>query len=204
MADTSYTTERLKCIFQPGRREFENRAKFLSKLFGTFSEQIVSIWASHSRCRYEDIGRPTLRTDSNQRGYTLDFTLRERTTGKFYVCEMKCEIQYQNFRYFILDDTSQLDHHKKPAFRAFLDTAHPRHQHSVFVGKKLIKTSGAILIWGAATQRGRKKVMEDKGFFDVLTVESICSDLRNWESGRYLELVAEKRSWANRLFDGIV
>ena len=37
------------------------RAKFLSRVFGVFSEELVRIWANDSRAPYANLGRPTLR-----------------------------------------------------------------------------------------------------------------------------------------------
>lgn len=48
--------------------------KFMSRLFGIFSEDIVRCWAKDPQCPYEDLGRPTLKRPDEKRGYTLDFT----------------------------------------------------------------------------------------------------------------------------------
>jgi hypothetical protein len=37
------------------------RDKFLSRLFGIFSEEIVRIWCRAPDAPYEDLGRPTIR-----------------------------------------------------------------------------------------------------------------------------------------------
>ncbi len=36
----------------------DQRAKFLSRLFGIFSEKIVDVWARDERAPYEGLGRP--------------------------------------------------------------------------------------------------------------------------------------------------
>lgn len=127
------------------------RAKFLSKIFGFFSEEIVSLWARDDRAPYENLGRPTIKTLGNNRGHTLDFTLRQRSSGNIYVAEMKCEIEYQNFKYFVLEKVEQLEHYKKPAFDAFLKSARYSSDQTVHAGGKGINTHGAILIWGSVT-----------------------------------------------------
>jgi len=99
------------------------RAKFLSKIFGIFSEEIVSLWAQDERARYDSLGRPTINTPGDNRRYALDFTLRERSSGNIYVAEMKCEIEYQNFKYFVLERVERLEHHKKPAFEGLFELA---------------------------------------------------------------------------------
>jgi hypothetical protein len=127
------------------------RGKFLSRLFGIFSEEIVSLWAKDARAPYESLGRPTIKVEGDQRGHTLDFTLRDRSTGKVYVAEMKCEIEYENYKYFVLERVDQLAHHGKPAFAALLKAAERSEPQTVFVGGKPIGIDGAILIWGCAT-----------------------------------------------------
>lgn len=76
-------------------------------MFGIFSEEIISIWYQHERCVYSHLGRPRVRTDAASQPYTLDFTLQNRKSGKIFISEMKCEIEYRNFKYFVLQDASQ-------------------------------------------------------------------------------------------------
>ena len=180
------------------------RAKFLSKVFGIFSEEIVSLWACDDRAPYENLGRPTIKTPSDNRGHTLDFTLRERSSGNIYVAEMKCEIEYQNFKYFVLEQVEQLEHHKKPAFDAFLKAARFSPDQTVYVGGKGINTHGAILIWGSVTSEGRKAVTASKGFHDVLSIADICRDLSSWNHDGYRTLIAQRQEWCNELFVGLL
>jgi hypothetical protein len=153
------------------------RAKFLSRIFGIFSEEIILLWASDERAPYESLGRPTIKTPGDNRGHTLDFTLRQRSSGKIYVAEMKCEIEYQNFKYFVLEQVEQLEHHKKPAFEALLKAARSSPVQTAYVGGKSINMHGAILIWTSVTPEGKEAVMASKGFHDVLSIEDICHDL---------------------------
>ena len=180
------------------------RAKFLSRIFGIFSEEIVSLWARDDRAPYENLGRPTIKTPNDNRGHTLDFTLRERSSGNIYVAEMKCEIEYQNFKYFVLERVEQLEHHKKPAFDALLKTARSSPDQIAYVGGKSINTHGAILIWGSVTSEGRKAVMASKGFHDVLSIADICHDLSSWNHEGYRTLIAQRREWCNELFMGLL
>ena len=175
------------------------RAKFLSRVFGIFSEQIVSLWASDERAPYQNLGRPTLKSD-HVRGHTLDFALKDRSTGCNYVAEMKCEIEYQKFRYFVLERAEQLDHHKKPAFDAFLNAAANPSNRKVFVRGRQVQCHGAVLIWGSVTPEGRSAVMASKGFHDVLSVANICRDLSAWRHAEYAELLMERQAWCNDLF----
>ncbi|KFX69894.1 hypothetical protein TMS3_0110300 [Pseudomonas taeanensis MS-3] len=180
------------------------RGKYLSRVFGIFSEEIVRQWASDPRSPYEDLGRPTLRKRGERSGSTLDFTLRHKNTGKSYVAELKCEIEYQNYKYLVLSDAKQLDHHNKAAFFALLDAAAKNPEQQAFVNKKELKIDGAILIWGAATPEGRRAVVDAKGFFDVLTMAEIIGDLRSWGCEPYRKLVEQKRSWTNEMFDALL
>lgn len=180
------------------------RAKFLSRIFGIFSEEIVSLWACDDRAPYENLGRPTIKTPGDNRGHTLDFTLRERSSGNIYVAEMKCEIEYQNFKYFVLETVEQLEHHKKPAFDAFLKAARYSPDQTVYVGGEGINTHGAILIWGSVTSEGRKAVTASKGFHDVISIADICSDLSSWNHKGYRTLIAQRQQWCNELFVGLL
>jgi hypothetical protein len=183
---------------------YRDRAKFLSRVFGIFSEQIVWLWAAHERAPYQNLGRPTIRIGERSRGFTLDFALRDRSSGNIYVSEMKCEIEYQNFRYFVLDHAAQLEHHKKPAFDAFLRAARPTSDQTVQVGGKDITNSGAILIWGAITPEGRDSTMRSKGFHEVLSVAEICQDLASWKCKGYSTLLEHRQKWCNELFNGLL
>lgn len=84
-------------IFDIQRADRSNntiRDKYLSRVFGIFNEEFVRIWSRSDVSPYEDLGRPTIYdNDNSDRGSTLDFTLKDKTTSKIYVAEMKCEIQ---------------------------------------------------------------------------------------------------------------
>lgn len=70
------------------------RDKFLSGLFGLFSEQVVRAWCAWPEAAYKDVGRPTLYRPGQTGGRTIDFALRRRTTGETYAAELKCEPEY--------------------------------------------------------------------------------------------------------------
>lgn len=200
----------LQSIFKPAKLEKSGkREKFLSRVFGIYSEEIVRLWADDHRSPYESLGRPTIKSSADSKKHTLDFTFQDRITGRVFVVEMKCEIEYQNFKYFVLESVEQLQHHNKPAFGIFLECAARSAEHSVYVkdvkGKsKLIATEGAILIWGAASPEGRRVVKESTGLHDILTIEDICRDLSKWKQQEYRELIAERQAWCAELFDGLV
>lgn len=180
------------------------RAKYLSRLFGIFSERIMSIWAEDERAPYENLGRPTVRGLQDVRGHTLDFTLRERATGKVYVSEMKCEIEYLNFRFFHLEDIRQLDHHTKPAFEAFRRSARTPAGMNVRVRGQGVLVDGAILIWGSVCPEAKGRIQAETGFHDILSLDCICADLARWQNPDFLGMIAQYRAWSDRLFDGLV
>lgn len=184
-------------IFKDGPHE---KGSFLSRVFGIFNEEIVRIWARDSRSPYNiHESRPTL-YDQDNKSYTLDFLFEQ--DGKFYVSEMKCEIQYNNYRYWRLESPKQLEHHKKNAFKLFLQiTKDPK---SVKVKAGLTVTpSGAILVWGAAYEYGIKSVSEEYGFSDILTVESCIRDLVRWSNTEYADLLEKYESWCGELFGAL-
>lgn len=180
------------------------RGKFLSRVFGIISEEIVRMWTSDPRCPYEDLGRPTLRKRGEKTGSTLDFTLRHRGSGRSYVTELKCEIEYQNYKYLVLSDVKQLDHHNKAAFFALLDAAAKNPEQQAFIRGEEVQIDGAILIWGAATPEGRRAVVAEKGFHEVLTMAEIIDDLRSWGYEPYRTLMEQRRSWTNEMFDALL
>jgi len=195
-------SERFQAIFKQDGTD-PARAKLLSRVFGIFSEEIVRIWARDERAPYACMGRPTIKSADGGKGYTLDFALRSRTTGHVYVTEMKCEIEYQNFRYFVLDGAEQLTHHNKPAFKEFLDSARCTPSQAITVNGEPVTTHGAILIWGATTPQGKRAVMESTGIHDVLSVADICHDLAVWGNAEYHGLLTTRSMWCAELFSGL-
>jgi hypothetical protein len=117
---------------------------------------------------------------------------------------MKCEIEFNNFRYLVLERPDQLEHHNKPAFAAIKEAAINPHNHQAYVNGHLQPLDGAILIWGAATQAGKNSVVKAYGFHDVLTIEEICCDLVQWNDQAYSDLIETRRQWCNELFDGLI
>ena len=71
-------------------RGTSDRAKFLARVFGIFSEKIVRVWSASPDAPYEDLGRPTVQFCDETTKSTLDFTFRHRNPRKIYVAEMKC------------------------------------------------------------------------------------------------------------------
>jgi hypothetical protein len=187
----------------------DQRGKFLSRIFGIFSEKIVTYWAKHEDAPFSaHLLRPTVREYGEQRGYTFDFTFEERTKDsepRRFVSEMKCEIEYERFKYYLLTSSSQLKHHQsKPAFNLFLKAAKSPNDLVITVPKVgQIECHGAILIWGSVTDQGREDVKASTGLHDVLSIEDMCKDLVRWEDKAYIEFLKERQEWCAQLFSGL-
>jgi hypothetical protein len=162
-----------------------DRDKFISRFLEIFSESIARIYFSSPYSNYKDLGRPTIKKkNSSDRGSTLDFTLENKKTQKIYICEMKCELQFENYKYLELNDIRQIKHHieHKEAFRRFLDLASNKGQYIVNVtkaNKKNINIDGIILLWGKVTEEVEKMKIIKKEYklFDVLSLEKMINEM---------------------------
>lgn len=179
----------------------KKRGKYLSRLFGIFSEEIVRIWAADENCHYEDLGRPSIQF--KDKSYTLDFTLRHKQSKKVYIVEQKCEIEYQNYKFFVLDNKEQLSHHTKNAFVAFLEVA-KKNIISASIKKQEIKIDGTILIWGTATPKGINDIKLEYRIDDVLTLEKIIEDLISWKNGIFYKFIRERMIWSIEMLSGLL
>lgn len=177
------------------------KGKFFSRVLGIFSEEIVRLWAADTRAPYRDLGRPRLFCPDTEKGYSLDFTLQHRETGKCFATEMKCEIEYQNYKFLTLREPSQLEHHKKTAFDLFRALAKSPESTSVNLAKEPIQVDGAILVWGDVSAEGRTAVKDHFGFHDVLSLSEILDDLWIWRPPEFEELVSDLGDWSFELFN---
>ena len=185
------------------QRDREGRDKFLSRLFGIFSEEVVRAWCTLPDAPYADEGRPTLRHSSGGKGYTLDFTLRDRASNQLYIAEMKCELEYEGYRYLQLTNPEQVRHHEKngEAFRKFLEVAQHPNSIPVTINQRPVEVSGSVLIWGAATRQGAEAVCKAYGFHDLLTVEEMLPALQANPPAKWSRRIADLRTWSKELFD---
>jgi hypothetical protein len=177
------------------------RDKYLSRLFGLFSESVVHIWCTQPDAAYEDLGRPTLRESGTKYGHTLDFTLSERSTGRIYIAEAKCELEYNNYQYLSLEEPVQIAHHTSTAFAKFLRVAADPTAYDVRLKGAPVAVDGAILVWGAVTPAGRAAAMSTCGFADVLSIESMVTDLKQWSPPEWADFIGRYRRWTTELFD---
>lgn len=194
MADTF-----VEFFHQPDR---QGRDKFLSRLFGIFNEEVVRAWCTLPDAPYRDIGRPYLRRSGEAQGHTLDFTLRDRASNKLFIAEMKCELEYEGYRYLQLNSPEQVRHHEKNggAFRKFMEVARHPNAIPVTVKQKPVEVSGSVLIWGAATQQGAAAVRAAYGFHDLLTVEEMLPALQANPPEEWSERIRQLRDWSRDLF----
>jgi hypothetical protein len=178
------------------------RDKFLSRVFGIFNEEIVRIWCSNKNSPFIDLGRPTVYDPGGNR-YTLDFLL-ENEKGEKFVGEMKCEIEYQKYRYFTLGSVKQLEHHRtKRAFQMWLDIASGPDLYTVRCSREDVKVAGSALIWGRVTAEGAESVRETYGISHVISAEAIIADLIAWRDESYLKLVDNHSNWTQQLYSGL-
>ncbi len=177
-----------------------HRGKFLSRVFGIFNEELVRLWAADERCRYRDIGRPTVFNASDGKGFTLDFLFEDRVTHKHFIVEMKCEIEFQGYRFMTLRDPKQLDHHKKPAFDLFRSLARDPQSCRVQVHREPIEVDGAILIWVDVKENGRSAIISTFGFHDVVGMNRIVEDLWIWRPEPFVSFIQSLSNWSDELF----
>ena len=188
----------LEAVF---RSDDAARDKFLSRLFGLFSEQVVRAWCACPEASYEDLGRPTLYVTGQTRGSTIDFTLRRREGGQTYAAELKCELEYDGYTYLRLTSVDQLRHHTLPAFVRFMMLAKEPGAVEVRLGGRPTPVDGAILVWGATTGEGRAEVSAACGFADILSVEDMLTDLARWQPDAWTSFIDRYRGWTTELFD---
>jgi len=155
------------------------RDRFISRFFGIFSEEIAGLYFEHEKLsKYQNLGRPTIKKGNDWR--TLDFTLKHKETNKIYICEMKCEMQYQNFSRLELESSKQIEFHKaKEAFKWFLEIASNKNAFKVEVNdggrKNEVEIDGIILLWGKTDEEKLKQIQEEFNIHDILSLEKMIN-----------------------------
>ncbi|MGB9866752.1 MAG: hypothetical protein ACPLPR_02445 [Bacillota bacterium] len=130
--------------------------------------------------------------------------MQHRKTGKLFVAEMKCELEFQNYKYLRLSGPWQLHHHSKTAFKKFLQIAVHPSLYRVKVGGREVQVHGAVLIWGAIDPRNRDAIIREYGFADILSVETMINDLRSWRPSHWVQRVEQLKQWSNELFEWLL
>jgi hypothetical protein len=178
------------------------RGAYLSRLFAFFSEEIARHWAACDQAPYRDLGRPVVWDEGGSRYHVLDFTLEPRRGGPSFVTEMKCEIEFEGYRYLTLTGWEQIEHHVGgAAFQKFVRLARDPTALRVTVGGVERDVAGCVLVWGVITPEGRAAAMNQYGFAEVLSVDGMLRDLAEWQPGEWAEWVATRRRWADELFE---
>jgi hypothetical protein len=184
------------------RRNTPGRGAYLSKMFAFFSEEIVRQWTQCEESPYRDLGRPVVWDDAGSRYHVLDFTLERSRDGARFVTELKCEIEFERYRYLSLTDPQQLAHHtRNAAFQKLLRSAAQPGAQRVTIQGREIQVDGAVLVWGVVTDQGRTSVTGKYGFADVLSVEQMLKDLARWQPKAWADWVGRRREWSDELFD---
>jgi hypothetical protein len=184
------------------RRAEPGRGAYLSRLFAFFSEELVRHWAACPQAPYRDLGRPVIWDEDDSRYHVLDFTLERRADGARFITELKCEIEFQGYRYLTLAGPEQVAHHEGgAAFQKLMRAATGPGLQRITIGGREITINGAVLIWGAVTDEGRDVVKKHYGFAEVLSVESMVRDLAEWQPQSWTKWVQLRRNWSGELFD---
>lgn len=181
--------------------------KYLARLFGVLSEEIVRHWCRCPVALYANLGRLTLQLPGERRGHTLDFTLQRRATGETFAAELKCWPEFEGYRYLRLTSSEQLQRVRRysgAAFEKLLKLAHEPESIPAHVGGRPVRVNGAILIWCAVDPDARDAVSAEYGFADVLSLETMLADLRAWAPSHWMNVVNRYRRWSNELFDYLV
>ncbi len=146
------------------RRSERGRGAFLSRLFAFLSEEVVRHWSACEQAPYRDVGRPVVWDEDRSRYHVLDFTLDRRTDGASFAAEMKCEIEFEGYRYLTLTGVNEIEHHVHgSAFQKLLRLARDPQTLRVTIGGAEQGVAGAILVWGIVTPEGRSAAMAHTG-----------------------------------------
>jgi hypothetical protein len=182
-------------------------ANFKSRIFGIFSEEIVRIWLKNPKCKYEDLGRPTLYDLNDTRLAQLDFTFRDRETNKIYIVEQKCFYGYRKGKMatistsddFIKNFESWSTRKMKQtkAWECFINF--PKNYH-VKVQKEKKHIDGRILIWAKYEEDGKKELIKNLKINDIISIEEIIKDLNKWQDKDYFDFIRNKKNLINELF----
>ena len=191
-------------LFSIGKTNNSERDSFVSRFFGIFNERIAEIYFNSPFSEYENLGRPTLWY--NKKYYTLDFSLKNKITKEIFVCEMKCEMQYNNYKQLILSNVDQILTHKKDAFKYFLEIGKKNNNIIVKINKKEITVNGIILLWGKISENinDLEKIKSKYNFYEILSLEKMINImiLNNYDI--FLDFINERKIWINNFLNDIV
>lgn len=180
----------------------KENAKFLSRLFGIFSEKIPPIWCKTKNSPFECIeGRPTIYKENKR--YTLDFVFKDKGTGAIYVVEQKCWIEYQDFRYFNLTLKNFKDFSSwGGAVEYLLALAkNPADKnYKVIINGKETEVKGAVLIWARASE-DYKEIINEHPYLKIVSMEQMVTDLVKENNQEYMKLIETHKDICEEFFE---
>ena len=185
------------------RSDIGQRDKFLAHFFAFFSEEAIRCWCSDPKNRYADLGRPRVMTVTSSKLYFLDFTFRERSSGRIFLGKQKFWPEYQDYRFLRIDSVELIDDMVTDAFEAFLNCASTPDKYRVWCGAGELRPSGSIFVTGAITDEADEAVRQKYGFHEILSFEQIIEELRSSRNSRWEELVEKRLRWSMELFDAL-
>lgn len=192
------------------KKDIKIRNSFIAKVFGAFNEDIVRIWANRNNSKYKNLGRPTIYRNNEGKRNTLDFTMKERKTGKIYISEMKSWISYKNNKFLELNKSIDLlsINDIPESLRWFLNVGNDISNYDVNVNgpelkKEKVIPEGTILIWPKFKSEDKDYCLKKYRLFDLLSLENIIIDLNNEKNEEYFLLLKEKEDWFNALISGL-
>lgn len=179
------------------------RDNYIARVFGIFNESIIRIWCNSEHSPYENLGRPTIYSKSNNRERsTFDFTLKQRENKTIYIAEMKCWLSYCNYKYLELNSSCDLFKFSKESnsFKRFLDFSKDQTDYVVKVKhgiKSLEKkeVNGTILIWPKVNKEQKDNLIKKYNLSDIISLENVINDLLEHNNQDYIDLLNEKQNW---------
>ena len=62
---------------------------------------------------------------------------------------------------------------------------------------------GIALIWGRVNQEKKHLISAEYNISHILCLESITNDLLNWDDSNYKNLIKDRMTWMEELFNGL-
>ena len=191
-------------LFCTGKTNNLERDGFVARFFEVFNEKIAEIFFNSPFSEYESLGRPTIWL--NKKYYTLDFSLKNKITNEIFVCEMKCEMQYNNYKQLKLENIEQILTHRKEAFKYFLEIGKKNNTLIVKINKKEINVDGIIILWGKITDdlNELEKMKNEFRFKEILSLEEMINTMIQNNYDTYLNFINERKIWVNSFLNDII
>jgi hypothetical protein len=185
----------------------KERNNFIARTLGIFSEHLVHFWTANNKCEFENIGRPDIFDKNCKKVAQLDFTLKNRETGKFYIVELKNLVAYNNGRIRNMTNEDSFNRSFKswhtsktnqtPAWKIFSGKLD---DYTVKVKGKPLPEFGKILIWAKINAETKSHFCSTLSIDEILSFEQIHTDLISWKDNSYIEWLNNRIAWTNELF----